>query len=417
MSQPSQSRRRRPSQRPPSRLAQPQTRASAPPSATAKSIVIDRRFGLALTAIAGLAALSALGFRLASSGLSLPSQAGIAIADPDASLWLVFLTGLSIGGLSCVAVQGGLLATSIAARAVERHAGAVTIRAQLLPVTLFLGAKLLAYTLLGAILGLVGSKIPIGLQAWLMIAVGLFMLMVVAQMYDLHPLFRLIAFRPPKALQRLLRARSKQGSASSPLLLGALTVFIPCGVTLAMEALAIASNSALRGALIMAVFTLGSAPLFFVLGFAASRLSGLAFRSFRPLAALAIVAIAGLSIHAGARLLGYGGMRLGGETVTATQLGDPVSAAAIQSAEIQVRTASYSPSRVRIKAGIPTRLSLVSEQAQGCVRAFLIPGLGIERMLPVDGTELIELPPAEPGTVIPFTCSMGMYGGNIEVVQ
>ena len=416
MSHRAKDRRRRSSGRSSRQPPQPRSRASSRASDTL-TIAIDQRFLLVVTAIAGLVAVSLLGYRVGSTGLSLPGQASIAIGDPDASLWLVFLTGLSIGGLSCVAVQGGLLATSIAARAVERHADAVTIGAQVLPVTLFLGAKLLAYTLLGAILGLVGSKIPIGLQAWLMIAVGLFMLMVVAQMYDLHPLFRLIAFRPPKALQRLLRARSKQGGASSPLLLGALTVFIPCGVTLAMEALAIASNSALRGALIMAVFTLGSAPLFFVLGFAASRLSGLAFRAFKPLAALAIVVIAGLSIHSGARLLGYGGFRLGGETVTATQLNDSVSAASIQTAEIQVRTASYSPSRIQIKAGIPTRLSLVSQQAQGCVRAFLIPGLGIQRMLPVDGTELIELPPAEPGTVIPFTCSMGMYGGNIEVVQ
>ena len=32
------------------------------------------------------------------------------------NLWVIFLTGLTIGGLTCLAVQGGLLASVIAAR-------------------------------------------------------------------------------------------------------------------------------------------------------------------------------------------------------------------------------------------------------------------------------------------------------------
>ena len=35
-------------------------------------------------------------------------------------LWLIFLTGLTVGGLTCLAVQGGLLASVIAGREKER---------------------------------------------------------------------------------------------------------------------------------------------------------------------------------------------------------------------------------------------------------------------------------------------------------
>ena len=32
------------------------------------------------------------------------------------NLWVIFITGLTVGGLTCLAVQGGLLASVIAAR-------------------------------------------------------------------------------------------------------------------------------------------------------------------------------------------------------------------------------------------------------------------------------------------------------------
>lgn len=35
------------------------------------------------------------------------------------NLWVIFLTGLTVGGLTCLAVQGGLLASVIAAKESE----------------------------------------------------------------------------------------------------------------------------------------------------------------------------------------------------------------------------------------------------------------------------------------------------------
>lgn len=404
-----------------------------------------------LFGLATLVAVLVLVWLLNAGRLSLP---GGGAPDASASLWLVFLTGLSVGGLSCLAVQGGLLAAMIAQRELRAREegepqGPPDARGsagdRLAPVLLFLGSKLAAYTALGALLGYFGSKIPLALQGWLIIAVGVFMLIVVLQMFDVHPFFRRFAFQPPKAVQRYLRQRSKRGDKLGPLALGALTVFIPCGTTLAMELLAIASNSPLRGAQIMFAFTLGTLPLFLAMGVAASQLGQRAYRVFRPVAALAIVLVALLSIRSGARLLGVnpswgsggsvGQAEIRGEAPADLASGIAPSGAAlpaapgasaadasprmsqpIQEATIQVATSAYTPGRLQIKAGLPTRLSLVSEGARGCIRAFTIPALGIERMLPETGTEVLELPPAAPGT-IDFMCSMGMYGGVIEVLQ
>ena len=95
-------------------------------------------------------------------------------------IFVAFITGLTTGGLSCLAVQGGLLASSleqqleqqldlqieqeIAARRAHRSGKK---RERLLahprlalPILLFLAAKLAAYTLLGLLLGALGSGNP-----------------------------------------------------------------------------------------------------------------------------------------------------------------------------------------------------------------------------------------------------------------
>lgn len=86
-----------------------------------------------------------------------------------------------------------------------------------------------------------------------------------------------------------------------------------------------------------------------------------------------------------------------------------------QEATINVVTGAYEPPIVRVTAGVPTKLHLTSHNAQGCIRAFVIPSLGIEALLPASGTVTVDVPALEPGRV-GFSCSMGMYSGVIEVV-
>jgi plastocyanin domain-containing protein len=69
-----------------------------------------------------------------------------------------------------------------------------------------------------------------------------------------------------------------------------------------------------------------------------------------------------------------------------------------------------------IKAGLPTRIHLVTDNTTGCTLEFVIPSLGIQRNLNPTGTDSFEIAAAGPGE-IPFTCGMGMYHGVIEVVQ
>ena len=77
------------------------------------------------------------------------------------NLWVIFLTGLTVGGLTCLAVQGGLLASVIAAREEEEVEKHINRRSPFFPTLAFLAAKFVAYTALGFLLGTFGGAIGI----------------------------------------------------------------------------------------------------------------------------------------------------------------------------------------------------------------------------------------------------------------
>jgi hypothetical protein len=185
-----------------------------------------------------------------------------------------------------------------------------------------------------------------------------------------------------------------------------------------MEFLAIASGSALEGAGIMAAFVLGTSPLFAALGYAARR-STTALRGRLAVLAGVAVLVAGLwSINAGLTLRGssftlasaWRSLR-GAQPAAATDV--PVTADGHQRVVITVRPRSYSPSRLAVRAGVPTTLVLHSDGANGCTSAIVFPTLGLERMLPEEGDTVIDIGPLRAGTHR-FSCAMGMYGGTIE---
>src|SRR5438552_1646510 len=152
-------------------------------------------------------------------------------------VWLALITGVTTGGISCVAVQGGLLASSITEDNRVTHVG------------IFLIAKLVAYTILGFLLGAIGSALIISsnLQAWMQIGIGIFMIITALRLLDVHPIFRYFVIQPPRFIYKFMRNEAKSKSIFTPVILGAMTVLIPCGVTQAMMVLAVGTRSATTG--------------------------------------------------------------------------------------------------------------------------------------------------------------------------
>ena len=331
-------------------------------------------------------------------------------------IWLAFITGLTSGGISCLAVQGGLLASAISS---EATAPDRTKKFKL--VGFFLIAKLISYSLLGALLGFLGSKLFITpkFQGWMQILAGVFLILTAARLANLHPIFRYFVIQPPKFIYRILRKNGNSTSALAPIILGFLTVLIPCGVTQAMMLLAISSASAIVGAGIMFGFVLGTTPVFFALGLTFLEL--LKKKSFAVISALVIAILGIISVNTGQILRGsvhtlqnYSRAIFGSNT----KIGNlaKITPDGKQQVTIKVSGFGYSADASVLKVGVPTLLTLTTENTYGCARAFTIPALNLYKILPLTGSETLEFTPTKTGTLT-YTCSMGMYTGTFTVVN
>lgn len=347
------------------------------------------------------------------------------------SLWAVLLTGLFAGGASCAAVQGGLLAGAVARRRPDaevttrqpRSRGSVStasLAEDAVPVAGFLAGKLVSHVALGAGLGALGSAVQLSFssRATLQIMAGIIMLILAADLLGLKAVRRFTP-RPPAAWGRLVRRAGRYGGALGPGLLGFATVLIPCGVTLSMEFLAVASGSPLSGAAIMAAFVIGTSPLFALIGYAARRSSAALRGRLAVLAGLAVVIAALVSINTGLVLRGSSftlasALPWSGGDGGPARVVEP-AADGTQQIVIEVHPDGYTPSRLSVRSGVPTQVVLRSKDNSGCTSAIVFPDLGVEKVLPENGDTVIDVGRLSPGKHR-FTCAMGMYTGVIEAV-
>jgi sulfite exporter TauE/SafE len=337
------------------------------------------------------------------------------------NLLVIFLTGLTTGGLTCMAVQGGLLVSSLAKQN-EAQGAPLSHYQQALPILSFLVSKLIAYSLLGALLGWLGSVVSLSpvIRGYLQIAIGLYLLGVAGALLDLHPLFRYFIITPPKFLMRFINKQSKRANLFTPALLGALTVFIPCATTQAMEIVALGTGNPLYGALVMFAFVLGTSPVFFTLGYLASRLSTQFQSWFYRLAAAFLVFMAIFTVNGGIALTGSIFTIQNFVLAATTDLGDKSGTESVtkngtQEVTINVANSGYSPNQITLKQGIRTKVTLNTNSTYGCSRSFTIPSLGIQKILPMTGSETVEFTPTRKGSIA-FSCSMGMYNGIFKVI-
>lgn len=335
--------------------------------------------------------------------------------------WAVFLTGLTTGGLTCVAVQGGLLMGYLANRQGEE--GESAKRAVIVPVGAFLIAKLVAYTVLGGLLGALGGvfQLSVGARVTLQIFAGLFMLLSGWKLFAPRHYPRWLEIPIPARFRRVVRGQAHKTHWGVPAVLGALTILIPCGTTQAMEALAVSTGSMAVGAATLFLFILGTFPLFILVGVLA-RGAQWHKHALARVAATAVVVLGLWTINSGLVLAdsplavqnawaawssgvrGAFGYDVAGDGKTASA-----------EVTIAVKTYGYEPSEIAVPSGRPVRLNLETNRTGGCTRAFVIPKLGVQKILPETGVTPVDVTFPEPGRVA-FSCGMGMYRGVINVL-
>jgi sulfite exporter TauE/SafE len=377
--------------------------------------------------------------------------------------WAIFGAGLLAGATTCAVAQGGLLvglinrqkkataeahgakvlvstgavtsskggpkgaprpkanAATTAPKAKPRTASA-SATDDLVPVAGFLLGKLVILTLAGLVLGAFGSFIALDARIG-----GLAQLVAAALMIVFGlgaagvPGFSEIQFTPPESWTRVVRKSTRSQSAFAPFLLGVAVILIPCGVTISMMLLAATAGSAVAGGAVMAVFVLGTAPMFTAYGFLTQRYVNPDSRRMSIALGVVVVLMGLFTLNASLTALAS---PITAQSIAAKLRGTPATTApvavapapvgGVQVLKIDATSGGYSPSSISAKAGVPTKVVFHTDNTRSCIVYTTFPSIGKQIVLPDSGDTEVDLGTLAAGE-IPISCSMGMYTGTIVV--
>lgn len=344
---------------------------------------------------------------------------GSAVGGNYSSLPIVFLIGLTAGLSTCMAIVGGLI-LGASARFAEKHPEATSLQ-KFKPHLFFNLGRIISYFMLGGIIGYAGSffQISSGVLGILTIAVGLVMLILGAQLTELFPRLSSVSFTLPKSISRILgikKHHEKEYSHKNSFTMGALTFFLPCGFTQAMQLFAISSGSPLTGALTMGIFALGTAPGLLGIGGLTAVIRGAFAKTFFKFAGLVVIALAIFNISNGLNLTGLNVLASFSNNAK-IQANDPnvTLENGVQIVRMTQSSSGYSPNSFTIKKGIPVKWIITSTDPYSCASSIISSKLGVRQGLQ-EGENIIEFTPQEIGQ-IRFSCSMGMYTGVFNVID
>lgn len=341
-------------------------------------------------------------------------------SNNPSSLWVVLLIGLTAGLSTCMALVGGLI-LGISAKHAEAHPEAMS-QEKFRPHLYFNLGRILSYFILGGIIGLIGKAFQLSgtTLGALTIFVGLVMLIIGIQLTEISPKLAGFSFTLPSSLSKLFgikKHHQKEYSHKNSLVSGALTFFLPCGLTQAMQLYAMSTGSFLFGGLIMAIFAIGTAPGLLGIGGVTSIIKGVFAKKFFKFAGIIVILLAIFNITNGLHLTGLVSSPVKTISNNNTNISDPnVSIeGGIQIVRMNQLSYGYKPNSFTIKKGIPVKWIINSKDPNSCASSIYSQKLRIQSYLEI-GENVFEFIPNDLGK-ISFSCSMGMYRGYFNVVE
>jgi sulfite exporter TauE/SafE/plastocyanin domain-containing protein/copper chaperone CopZ len=360
------------------------------------------------------------------------------LAENGTAYGMLFVVGL-VTSVHCVAMCGGINLSQCLSKipqpgtaVLQKNPRSPGKKAALFPALMYNGGRVASYTFVGALAGSLGRVVTASaqIQAAIQLAAGFFMVIMGLNMLGMFPVLRRLIPRPPRFLAKKIDALKASGK--SPLFIGLLNGFMPCGPLQAMQLYALSTGSPAAGAFSMFLFGMGTTPLMFAAGALASFLSsgagGGAFTRRVTQIGAAIVTAMGLMMFTyGINLSGvnldftalargggsqsrvrYGAGETGGEAFY------PVIEGGFQIVNSTLSGGRYPA--ITVQEGIPVRWTIDAPQGSinGCNNRMIIREYGIERSFS-PGANIVEFTPKKAGRFT-YSCWMGMVRGSITVL-
>lgn len=314
----------------------------------------------------------------------------------------IFVVGL-LTSVHCVGMCGGICLS----QCISHNAQSCSQRIR--PAFLYNFGRVISYTVIGAVVGALGSVISFNgfMRGAVALLAGIFMVIMGLNMLNIFPWLKRFNLKLPNFLTQNTVVQS-----NTPLFVGLINGLMPCGPLQAMQLYALSTGDPVKGALSMLVFSLGTTPLLFGFG-AASSLISRKFTKKMMVASAILVIILGVGMfNTGISMAGY--LSVGTKQVKTLSF-EPNTIDGYQIVKIDVQPQNYAP--IVVKKGIPVKFNLHVEEKNlnGCNNAISIPSYGIEMPLNA-GDNIVEFTPTETG-VVPYSCWMNMIRSSITVVE
>lgn len=322
---------------------------------------------------------------------------------------ILFVVGL-ITSLHCVAMCGGInLSQCVSYKFTENDSSKWS---KLKPSLMYNAGRVISYTVIGGIVGALGSAVSFSGTAKGIVAIlsGIFMVIMGLNMLNIFPWLRKFNPHMPKIFGNKLHNAGKHG----PFLVGLLNGLMPCGPLQAMQIYALGTGSFIAGATSMFVFSLGTVPLMFGFGAISSLLSSKFTHKMMRFSAVLVMLLGVIMLGRGFALSG-----ISFASEVATQASSSGNVAKIEG-NVQVVTTKLQSGRYTpfiVQKGIPVKWTIQADanEINGCNKTVTIPKYNISKTLEPGNNE-IDFTPQETGS-IPYTCWMGMISSNISVVS
>lgn len=281
------------------------------------------------------------------------------------------------------------------------------------PAILYNLGRVLAYIILGAIVGALGSvfALSINLKAGLQLFAGAFMIIMGLNMSG-YRLFRKINLKLPWS------ACSVKKRPKAPFLVGILNGLMPCGPLQTMQLYALGTGSAFKGALSMFLFALGTVPLMLTFGALSGLLSKNSTKTILKFSGILVVV---LGVVMGSRGLALAGVTLPTLSPNLTASAAPNSAVAkptiengVQIIKMTADGSGYTPNGLYVQKNMPVKWIIDGKALNSCNGTLVVPSLNKQINLQ-SGENVIKFTPTDKD--IPFSCGMGMIRGIIKVVD
>jgi sulfite exporter TauE/SafE/copper chaperone CopZ len=282
--------------------------------------------------------------------------------------------------------------------------------------------RLATFIIGGAVLGLIGGRIPAFSESAygiLALVLGIGFLLVGLNLLDLAPSPAKLGLTLPSLLQKWADRVAASDGRLAPFVVGAVTFVLPCGFTQTAQALALASGSPLKGALMLGAFALGTLPVLAGISFVggATRASPL-HGTLRLASGAILVLFAFGQVDGGLTVLGSPitpGSIIASFASKTSEAAIPAANAQEQVVNMTVAYGTYQPKNLTVRKGIPVRWQIDGKDISGCASSIVVPTFGIKKNL-TTGLNVVQFTPKQAGT-IPFSCGMGMIRGSFTVTD